>query len=235
MWDFVAEAVWEDGVIRHVLNSEQGVPREFIDATGKTVWQGTFDDWGALSDEKGTTTCRLRLPGQIADDETGLHYNRFRYYSPAAGQFVSPDPMGFEGGFNEFRFSPNAINWLDPLGLTCGKDGCRFKEVDPNDVNFSQTSVNKKFDTPDGKIPVASAIRKGPDQVKGFPAIKAQLVKGQLVARDGNTRLLIAQETKAPKILIEIESGAEARTQLSRRTAANGLPLTGTSRRPTPR
>lgn len=124
IWRSVAQALWEDGVLRHVINSELGAPKELVDEHGRLVWQATFDDWGRLLSEKGTTTCRLRLPGQLVDDETGLHYNRFRYYSPAAGQFVSPDPLSFAVGYNAYRFAPNAIGWVDPLGLTCGQNGC---------------------------------------------------------------------------------------------------------------
>ncbi len=119
MWGFIAEAIWEDGAVRHVVYSQQGVPQELVDAGRKIVWQGTIDDWGKLVDEKGSTTCRLRLSGQIVDDETGLHYNRFRYYAPDGGQFASADPIGFAGGTNEYRFAPDAINWTDPLGLNC--------------------------------------------------------------------------------------------------------------------
>jgi len=125
MWGFVCEALWDNGELRHVVHSQQGVPQELVDERGKLVWQGSFDDWGRLIAEQGTTTCRLRLPGQIADDETGLHYNRFRYYSPDVGQFVSADPIGFAGGANHYRFSPNGVNWTDPLGLNCTDDACQ--------------------------------------------------------------------------------------------------------------
>jgi RHS repeat-associated protein len=125
MWGFVSEALWENGQLRHVVNSQQGVPQELVDERGQLVWHGTFDDWGRLVSEKGTTTCRLRLPGQIADDETGLHYNRFRYYSPEAGQFVSADPIGFAGGTDVYRFASNTVNWCDPLGLNCPDNACK--------------------------------------------------------------------------------------------------------------
>jgi RHS repeat-associated protein len=124
MRGFVCDALWENGKLHHVVNSQQGVPQELVDEHGKLAWQGTFDDWGKLVAEKGSISCRLRMPGQLADDETGLHYNRFRYYSPDAGQFISPDPIAFEGGSNFYRFAPNPTNWIDPLGLYCGKDGC---------------------------------------------------------------------------------------------------------------
>src|SRR5262249_18889582 len=95
-----------------------------------------FDDWGRLVSQQGTASCRIRLPGQIADEETGLHYNRFRYYMPEAGQFISPDPIGIPGGTNGFRFGPNAMRWVDPLGLVCqpGHDK-KVENVVPTDLN----------------------------------------------------------------------------------------------------
>ncbi|WP_257572342.1 RHS repeat-associated core domain-containing protein, partial [Janthinobacterium sp. UMAB-60] len=35
-----------------------------------------------------------RLPGQYADQETGLYYNDQRYYDPAQGRYLTPDPLG---------------------------------------------------------------------------------------------------------------------------------------------
>lgn len=51
------------------------------------------------------------------DPETGLHYNRHRYYDPSMGRFVSADPVGLAGGFNLHQYVPNPIEWVDPLGL----------------------------------------------------------------------------------------------------------------------
>ena len=55
------------------------------------------------------------------DQETGLHYNRFRYYSPFVGRFVSKDPIGLSGGSNNYAYVPNPTSWVDPNGLTCQK------------------------------------------------------------------------------------------------------------------
>ncbi len=152
MWGFVADALWEDGKIRHVVTSQQGVPQELLDQAGRVVWQGTFDDWGKLVAEKGQTTCRLRLPGQLADEETGLHYTRFRYYSPEAGQFVSADPIGFAGGANAFRFGPNGVGWVDPLGLKCGDCGNFVYRLLRDDENPAAGIVAKRpgFQYPKG-------------------------------------------------------------------------------------
>ncbi|MFS9089775.1 RHS repeat-associated core domain-containing protein [Streptococcus infantis] len=59
----------------------------------------------------------FRLQNQYADRETGLHYNFFRYYETDAGQFMNQDPIGLEGGFNFYRFAPNAQEWVDVWGL----------------------------------------------------------------------------------------------------------------------
>ncbi|MFY0519810.1 RHS repeat-associated core domain-containing protein [Lysinibacillus sp. UGB7] len=39
----------------------------------------------------------FRYQGQYSDEETGLYYNRFRYYSPEQGQYTQPDPIGLAG------------------------------------------------------------------------------------------------------------------------------------------
>ena len=57
-------------------------------------------------------------PGQYYDQETGLHYNYFRYYNPQTGRYITPDPIGFEGGINLFTYTfNNPINAIDPNGL----------------------------------------------------------------------------------------------------------------------
>jgi RHS repeat-associated protein len=59
----------------------------------------------------------FRFQGQQFDEETGLHYNRFRYYDPGVGRFVSQDPIGLSGGFNVLIYGSNPFRWIDPLGL----------------------------------------------------------------------------------------------------------------------
>jgi RHS repeat-associated protein len=59
----------------------------------------------------------FRFQGQQFDEETGLHYNRFRYYDPVVGKFISQDPIRFLGDHNFYTFAPNTTEWIDPLGL----------------------------------------------------------------------------------------------------------------------
>ena len=67
--------------------------------------------WGELTDQS------IRFQVQWHDVETGLHYNRFRYYDPEVGRFIHQDPIRFEGGINWYQYAPSPINHIDPLGL----------------------------------------------------------------------------------------------------------------------
>ena len=60
----------------------------------------------------------LRFQGQYFDAETGLHYNRFRYYDPQIGRFTTQDPISLAGGINLYQYAPNPVQWVDPLGLS---------------------------------------------------------------------------------------------------------------------
>ncbi|WP_227680188.1 RHS repeat-associated core domain-containing protein, partial [Psychrobacter sp. HII-4] len=59
----------------------------------------------------------IRFQGQHFDEETGLSYNRFRYYDPDMGMFTTRDPIQLQGGLNVFQYAPNPTGWVDPLGL----------------------------------------------------------------------------------------------------------------------
>ncbi|MBC3778170.1 RHS repeat-associated core domain-containing protein, partial [Pseudomonas sp. SWRI99] len=71
----------------------------------------------------------LRFQGQYFDAESGLHYNRHRYYDPRLGRYLTPDPVKLAGGLNQYQYVPNPTGWVDPLGLTSScpppnKPGC---------------------------------------------------------------------------------------------------------------
>ena len=103
-----------------------GTPQEMSDQTGAIVWSAEYKAWGECKTENHTKrdiwdseiiTNNLRFQGQYFDQETGLHYNRFRYYSPYVGRFISKDPIGLLGGLNTFAYAPNPVEWIDPFGL----------------------------------------------------------------------------------------------------------------------
>jgi RHS repeat-associated protein len=113
------------------------------DREGNIVWAADYRVWGEVSLRKTGTdgSARyarrrqaepppvleqpFRFQGQQFDEETGLHYNRYRYYDPGVGRFVSQDPIGLRGGSNLFAYAPNPMGWVDPFGLSRNKqDKC---------------------------------------------------------------------------------------------------------------
>ncbi|WP_194484857.1 RHS repeat-associated core domain-containing protein, partial [Escherichia coli] len=57
------------------------------------------------------------LPGQQYDEESGLYYNRHRYYDPLQGRYITQDPIGLKGGWNFYQYPLNPVTNTDPLGL----------------------------------------------------------------------------------------------------------------------
>lgn len=59
----------------------------------------------------------VRWQGQYEDAETGLYYNRHRYYDPSSGNYISQDPIGLNGGINLYSYVHDTNAWVDILGL----------------------------------------------------------------------------------------------------------------------
>jgi RHS repeat-associated protein len=112
-----------NGAVHHLHTDHLGTPLEASNDAGELSWQMTYTTWGnTVVEEVAQIEQRVRFQGQYFDAETGLHYNRFRYYSPEVGRFVSNDPIGLLGGENLFAYTPNPIMWVDPLGLVSWTD-----------------------------------------------------------------------------------------------------------------
>ncbi len=122
---FICLAQKADGKWYDVVTTPNGTPTELVDDTGRLGWAAMLEAFGELQSENADQTqSPLRFPGQYADRETGLHYNRFRYYDPQLGRFLSPDPISVEGGLNLYAYARNPIGRADPLGW---KDGAKLE------------------------------------------------------------------------------------------------------------
>ena len=95
-----------------------GTPQEVVREDGKVVWLARYRAWGRVYRlEKNEIRQPFRFQGQYEDEETGLFYNRYRYYDPDTARYLTLDPIGLLGGDNLYRYAPNPIRWIDPLGL----------------------------------------------------------------------------------------------------------------------
>ena len=101
----------------------RGLPQALISPEGETAWQGEYDEWGNLLGETSAQQLQqpYRLPGQQYDEESGLYYNRNRYYDPLQGRYITQDPIGLRGAWNLYQYPLNPTTKIDPLGLS-GED-----------------------------------------------------------------------------------------------------------------
>ena len=116
---FTPLARYEKGQLCYAVTDTVGRIQELVTEDGTIVWRGKQQLWGR---EEGLNkdiapSCRLRFPGQYEDAESGLYYNRFRYYDCETGQYLCADPIGLRGGLNSYAYVPNPLKYIDPLGL----------------------------------------------------------------------------------------------------------------------
>lgn len=96
-----------------------GTPLALTDQQGNIAWAARLDPWGNVEEEYNPHNIdqAIRLPGQHHDQETGLYYNRHRYYDPRLGGYVNQDPIGWQGGISFYGYPVNPNLGIDPLGL----------------------------------------------------------------------------------------------------------------------
>ncbi|MCU4437639.1 DUF2778 domain-containing protein [Acinetobacter bereziniae] len=103
-----------------------GTPQTLSNELGECIWEIKQDTWGTTQEIKTANESNpleqsdLRFQGQYYDKETGLHYNRYRYYEPYSARYVSKDPIGLLGGLHSTKYVSDPNQWIDPLGLIIG-------------------------------------------------------------------------------------------------------------------
>jgi RHS repeat-associated protein len=130
-----------DGKQFGIVTDHLGTPRAMFDGAGAEVWGTDVDAYGDLRNLRGArAACPFRWPGQYEDGETGLYYNRWRYYAPATGEYVSRDPLNdlaglrldsyafwnsfhatraydlYGGSTSAYLYPGDPNGWVDPFG-----------------------------------------------------------------------------------------------------------------------
>jgi RHS repeat-associated protein len=171
---FVPLATVQDEKTYWYQCDQVGAPQELTDLEGNIVWAADYKVWGETTLRKTGTDGIVRYPrnpepppvleqpfrfqGQQFDEETGLHYNRYRYYDPGVGRFVSQDPIGLLGGSNLFAYAPNPLGWVDPFGLNEKCPSCETDFI----VTKDGTAVHSDQSKLKQSITDAGATSKGP-------------------------------------------------------------------------
>jgi len=113
------EADPESGQRYFLFSNHLGTPIRVEDECGEMVWQARLEPYGrAHINGNAGIDMPLRFPGHYFDAETGLHYNRLRYYSPELGRYLQPDPLDISGGINLYAYTENPLKQVDLRGDT---------------------------------------------------------------------------------------------------------------------
>ncbi|MCW7755457.1 RHS domain-containing protein [Desulfobotulus sp. H1] len=132
-------------------NDHLGTPQMLTASSGAVVWEAKYESFGRAMVAGGTRVKNpLRFPGQYEDEETGLHYNWWRYYDPEVGRYLRVDPIGLEGGdvnLYGYAFS-NPLNFIDPDGRRILAT-CKLEARGHLRVHFSVARLECKLETLD--------------------------------------------------------------------------------------
>jgi RHS repeat-associated protein len=92
---------------------------DLVDDSGDIVAHYEYSPFGVITEQSGILAedNPLRFSNEYFDETTGIVEYKYRPYFPPLGKFLSRDPIGVQGGLNEYLFcNNNAINYWDYLG-----------------------------------------------------------------------------------------------------------------------
>ena len=122
-----------------IVSDYLGTPLQAFDNNGNKVWEQELDIFGRKrTGNNKSSFIPFKYQGQYEDIETGLYYNRFRYYDSCTGNYISQDPIGLSGGDNLYSYVQNPTICIDTFGLSgqrwmgkTKKDGTPYKKPGP--------------------------------------------------------------------------------------------------------
>uniref|UniRef100_UPI00210B0EFD RHS repeat-associated core domain-containing protein n=1 Tax=Pseudomonas sp. H1h TaxID=1397280 RepID=UPI00210B0EFD len=159
VWNHKATALPFDALVWYQCD-HLGTPQELTDSQGNLAWTAQYKAWGQMTEQRSEWARQhcvmnpIRFQGQYHDHETGLHYNRYRYYDPGVGRFVSKDPISYAGGLNLYAYAPNPTGWIDPLGLT---PSCSRRTQLPGDQTFPSKRAARRAAMRSKNIPTSQS------------------------------------------------------------------------------
>ena len=117
---FIPTAKIQEGKQYSIVSDYLGTPIQMYDEKGNKTWDCTLDVYGKVTPFEGhsLSDCPFRFQGQYEDEETGLYYNRFRYYDSNIGGYINQDPIGLLGkNPTLYSYVSNSNNYIDSNGL----------------------------------------------------------------------------------------------------------------------
>jgi RHS repeat-associated protein len=172
-----------------IVTDHLGTPATMFDDAGKEIWSVDLNTYGGVRRSLGDTNdCPFRYQGQYEDVETGLYYNRFRYYDPQVGQYISQDPIGLQGGLQMYNYVCDTNNWIDVLGLT---GNCRDTKPRIEDGNAKEgwQHIDERHVTGNSAKGAGDLFASGTTRPQLQRAAEVVVRDGRRVTTDPNARI----------------------------------------------
>ena len=207
--DFTPTARYEKGQLHYTVADQVGTITELLTEDGYIDYRQKLNLWGEAeidghrhyaANDSNSLKCNHRFVGQYYDDESELHYNRFRYYSPETGQYISHDPIGLLGGFNPYGDVGIPTAFVEPLGLKpCPELKARYDEARAKGMTASEAYAVAKGRTVD-----ISTVGRTPEEITALTEYTTR--SNEWLAQNGPQTIqstkgsLRSQASKAAKI-----------------------------------
>jgi RHS repeat-associated protein len=226
------------GTRRHsVVSDHLGTPTALYDEAGALAWRMQLDLLGVAHVEGDAALCPWRWPGQWEDTETGLYYNRFRYYDPATGAYISTDPIGIAGGLSLYGYVADPLGWIDPHGLTDCKRKLRERIAEARKrgniliSRFLSRDEAKAIQAAGGLVPHPA---RQPTRVMSSAAILSGNVQVEFVKRNKHSYPLRIDIEVTPHTMSWIETNSD-RNQIDGHRNAYAIPRSAVATLPVAR
>jgi RHS repeat-associated protein len=161
--------------VEYFHTDQRGAVIELRDPQGQVTWATRYDTSGQVEAEPGGEQ-PLRLAGQLHDRATGLAHHRFRVFDPAAGCFLTPDPLGPLGGETEYGYPSDPVRLADPLGLSPCDD------ADPAFSNRMRVQLQK------GHTHIANGVIESNRPITAVQVEQATIAMGNALGSGKGTR-----------------------------------------------
>ncbi len=213
--------------IYYINTDHLGTPQEVVSEDGKVVWLAKYRAWGRVHAlDREEVRQPLRFQGQYEDEETGLHYNRFRYFDPDAGRYISKDPVGLAGGENLYKYNSNPINWIDPFGLAPCSPKINSKHIFHGETNRRGRPTGFHHQGSIGHGDNAIMTQRGPSNAQGVYQANVGVLNPATGIYQTKTSTMFPDSWSRAKTLDEIRSAYQ---DALNKGAVNGKKFKGIS------
>jgi RHS repeat-associated protein len=214
--DYAGVDASPDSGRRHfVFCNHLGCPVRVEDDDGRAVWSGRMEPYGRMDvSPQASIDFALRFPGHYHDAETGLHYNRLRYYDPVLGRYLQTDPLGVDGNINVYAYcTTNPLRQVDVRG-DCGSG---TTDDDDDDDGTSREDGDDAEPTPAQRL---AARRRAQREQRRQEALADAIAKadaeGRLDDLSPADRAWLEAEPGRKELAIDLDGDGSYRVQEAR-------------------